>query len=167
MRHRGNKSRCRRGRPPQVARRMKEGTRNDAAENQKTWKSVCTRAKSSSPWKPETYRNKWLLMPSHFVMAPCQLAGPSEGMAIFSWLNCRGRPLGEQGVCGLEEGSISRQGGSQDSMILTDREIQKLLKSGLISIEPKPPLDASTPQRLTLPLILLFEYFERLRQAYN
>jgi hypothetical protein len=37
-------------------------------------------------------------------------------------------------------------------MILTDREIQKLLKSGLISIEPKPPLDAydSTAVDLTL-----------------
>jgi dCTP deaminase len=44
-------------------------------------------------------------------------------------------------------------------MILTDREIQKLLKSGLISIEPKPPLDAydSTAVDLTLdPLIRVF-----------
>jgi dCTP deaminase len=44
-------------------------------------------------------------------------------------------------------------------MILTDREIQKLLKDGLISIEPKPPLDAydSTAVDLTLdPLIRVF-----------
>jgi dCTP deaminase len=44
-------------------------------------------------------------------------------------------------------------------MILTDREIQKLLKSRLISIEPKPPLDAydSTAVDLTLdPLIRVF-----------
>jgi dCTP deaminase len=44
-------------------------------------------------------------------------------------------------------------------MILTDREIQKLLKSGLISIEPKPPIDAydSTAVDLTLdPLIRVF-----------
>src|SRR3954452_19092642 len=44
-------------------------------------------------------------------------------------------------------------------MILTDREIQKLLKSGLISIEPKPPIEAydSTAVDLTLdPLIRVF-----------
>jgi dCTP deaminase len=44
-------------------------------------------------------------------------------------------------------------------MILADREIQKLLKNGLISIEPKPPLDAydSTAVDLTLdPLIRIF-----------
>ena len=44
-------------------------------------------------------------------------------------------------------------------MILTDREIQKLLKNGLISIEPKPPIDAydSTAVDLTLdPLIRVF-----------
>jgi dCTP deaminase len=44
-------------------------------------------------------------------------------------------------------------------MILTDREIQKLLKNGLISIEPQPPLDAydSTAVDLTLdPLIRVF-----------
>jgi deoxycytidine triphosphate deaminase len=37
-------------------------------------------------------------------------------------------------------------------MILTDREIQKLLKNGLISIEPEPPIDAydSTAVDLTL-----------------
>jgi len=37
-------------------------------------------------------------------------------------------------------------------MILTDREIQKLLAKGLISIEPKPPLEAydSTAVNLTL-----------------
>src|ERR1700730_12655061 len=44
-------------------------------------------------------------------------------------------------------------------MILTDIEIQKLLKAGLISIEPKPPIDAydSTAVDLTLdPLIRVF-----------
>jgi dCTP deaminase len=44
-------------------------------------------------------------------------------------------------------------------MILTDLEIQKLLKKGLISIEPKPPPDAydSTAVDLTLdPLIRVF-----------
>lgn len=44
-------------------------------------------------------------------------------------------------------------------MILTDREIQKLLKNGLISIEPKPPVEAydSTAVDLTLdPLIRVF-----------
>ncbi|MGA8496323.1 MAG: dCTP deaminase [Xanthobacteraceae bacterium] len=44
-------------------------------------------------------------------------------------------------------------------MILTDREIQKLLKKGLISIEPNPPIDAydSTAVDLTLdPLIRVF-----------
>jgi dCTP deaminase len=44
-------------------------------------------------------------------------------------------------------------------MILTDREIQKLLKNGLISIEPKPPIEAydSTAVDLTLdPLIRVF-----------
>jgi dCTP deaminase len=44
-------------------------------------------------------------------------------------------------------------------MILTDREIQKLIKNGLISIEPKPPIDAydSTAVDLTLdPLIRVF-----------
>jgi dCTP deaminase len=44
-------------------------------------------------------------------------------------------------------------------MILTDREIQNLLKKGLISIEPKPPLTAydSTAVDLTLdPLIRVF-----------
>ena len=44
-------------------------------------------------------------------------------------------------------------------MILTDREIQKLLKNRLISIEPKPPIDAydSTAVDLTLdPLIRVF-----------
>src|ERR1700756_2999533 len=44
-------------------------------------------------------------------------------------------------------------------MILTDREIQKLIKSKLISIEPKPPLEAydSTAVDLTLdPLIRVF-----------
>jgi dCTP deaminase len=44
-------------------------------------------------------------------------------------------------------------------MILTDREIQKLLRNGLISIEPKPLLDAyeSTAVDLTLdPLIRVF-----------
>jgi dCTP deaminase len=44
-------------------------------------------------------------------------------------------------------------------MILTDREIQSLLKKGLISIEPKPPLTAydSTAVDLTLdPLIRIF-----------
>jgi dCTP deaminase len=44
-------------------------------------------------------------------------------------------------------------------MILTDREIQKLLKAGLISIDPKPPIDAydSTAVDLTLdPLIRTF-----------
>src|ERR1700730_2248589 len=44
-------------------------------------------------------------------------------------------------------------------MILTDREIQRLLKSKLISIEPKPPLEAydSTAVDLTLdPLIRVF-----------
>lgn len=44
-------------------------------------------------------------------------------------------------------------------MILTDREIQKLLKIGLISIDPNPPIDAydSTAVDLTLdPLIRLF-----------
>src|SRR5258705_9089456 len=44
-------------------------------------------------------------------------------------------------------------------MILTDREIQKLLKGKLISIEPKPPLTAydSTAVDLTLdPLIRVF-----------
>src|SRR5258708_17279610 len=44
-------------------------------------------------------------------------------------------------------------------MILTDREIQRLLKSGLISIEPNPPIDAydSTAVDLTLdPLIRIF-----------
>jgi dCTP deaminase len=44
-------------------------------------------------------------------------------------------------------------------MILSDREIQKLLKNGLISIEPKPPIDAydSTAVDLTLdPLIRVF-----------
>src|SRR5262249_23670602 len=44
-------------------------------------------------------------------------------------------------------------------MILTDHEIQKLLRNELISIEPKPPLDAynSTAVDLTLnPLIRIF-----------
>ena len=44
-------------------------------------------------------------------------------------------------------------------MILTDREIQKLLKNRLISIEPIPPIDAydSTAVDLTLdPLIRVF-----------
>ncbi len=44
-------------------------------------------------------------------------------------------------------------------MILTDREIQKLLKEGLISIEPEPPIDAydSTAVDLTLdPLLRRF-----------
>jgi dCTP deaminase len=44
-------------------------------------------------------------------------------------------------------------------MILTDREIQRFLREGLISIEPNPPLDAydSTAVDLTLdPLIRVF-----------
>lgn len=44
-------------------------------------------------------------------------------------------------------------------MILTDREIQKLIKTRLISIEPRPPLDAydSTAVNLTLdPVIRVF-----------